>query len=66
MSSAHPDADLFPSATSLAGNLVKRHEKEEPLKLYAGWFCRQNLLSVAFRAVLIVIQVRSSNEFGSV
>jgi glutathione S-transferase len=35
----HPDAKLFPHATGAAEQMVKEHEKEEPLKLYSGWFC---------------------------
>jgi len=35
----HPDAKLFPRATGGAEQMVKEHEKEEPLKLYSGWFC---------------------------
>ncbi|KAL3427566.1 Glutathione S-transferase omega-1 [Phlyctema vagabunda] len=34
-----PDAQLFPHATGAAEKMVKEHEKEEPLKLYSGWFC---------------------------
>ncbi|KAI5236572.1 hypothetical protein E4T43_08557 [Aureobasidium subglaciale] len=36
---AHPDADLFPHATGLAQKTVEDHQAEQPLKLYAGWFC---------------------------
>ncbi|KAF5875883.1 putative glutathione transferase omega-1 protein [Botrytis fragariae] len=39
MSALHPDANLFPHATGLAAEMVKQHSKEEPVKLYAGWFC---------------------------
>ena len=39
MRSAHPDAQLFPHATGLAGRLVEAHKAEQPLKFYAGWFC---------------------------
>ncbi|TGO24971.1 hypothetical protein BPAE_0090g00150 [Botrytis paeoniae] len=39
MSAVHPDANLFPHATGLAAEMVKQHSKEEPVKLYAGWFC---------------------------
>jgi len=35
----HPDADLHPSATGLAKQTVDVHSDEQPLKLYAGWFC---------------------------
>ena len=34
-----PDAQLFPHATGAAEQMVKAHQKEEPLKLYSGWFC---------------------------
>lgn len=37
--SAHPDSDLHPKATGPAWNIVQEHQKEEPLKLYSGWFC---------------------------
>lgn len=37
--SAHPDSDLHPQATGPAWNIVRAHQKEEPLKLYSGWFC---------------------------
>jgi len=36
---SHPDAELYPEATGLAAKLVQAHQKEEPLKLYSGWFC---------------------------
>ncbi|KAG9963952.1 glutathione transferase omega-1, partial [Aureobasidium melanogenum] len=36
---SHPDADLFPHATGLAQKTVEDHKAEQPLKLYAGWFC---------------------------
>lgn len=36
---SHPDADLFPHATGLAQKTVEEHKAEQPLKLYAGWFC---------------------------
>jgi glutathione S-transferase len=36
---AHPDAQLHPVATGLAKGLVDQHQAEQPLKLYAGWFC---------------------------
>ncbi|TGO63678.1 hypothetical protein BCON_0011g00180 [Botryotinia convoluta] len=39
MSALHPDANLFPHATGAAAEMVKQHSKEEPVKLYAGWFC---------------------------
>ncbi|TEY68098.1 hypothetical protein BOTCAL_0123g00270 [Botryotinia calthae] len=39
MSAVHSDANLFPHATGLAAEMVKQHSKEEPVKLYAGWFC---------------------------
>jgi len=35
----HPDADLHPTATGLAKQTVDAHTAEQPLKLYAGWFC---------------------------
>jgi glutathione S-transferase len=34
-----PDANIFPHATGTAADVVKAHQKEEPLKLYSGWFC---------------------------
>ncbi|KAF7196199.1 Glutathione S-transferase omega-1 [Pseudocercospora fuligena] len=37
--SSHPDADLHPVATGPAKSIVDAHQKEEPLKLYSGWFC---------------------------
>jgi glutathione S-transferase len=36
---AHPDAQLHPVATGLAKGLVDQHQADQPLKLYAGWFC---------------------------
>ncbi|CAI7607584.1 unnamed protein product [Penicillium bialowiezense] len=36
---AHPDSNLYPEASGLAKVLVDRHQAEQPLKLYAGWFC---------------------------
>ncbi|EDN96619.1 hypothetical protein SS1G_01545 [Sclerotinia sclerotiorum 1980 UF-70] len=39
MTNSHPDADLFPHATGFAAQMVEEHSKEEPVKLYAGWFC---------------------------
>ncbi|TVY54593.1 Glutathione S-transferase omega-1 [Lachnellula suecica] len=36
---SHPDAGVFPHATGAAEAMVKSHQKEEPLKLYSGWFC---------------------------
>lgn len=36
---AHPDANVHPEATGPAKALVERHSAEQPLKLYAGWFC---------------------------
>ncbi|KAH7413282.1 glutathione transferase omega-1 [Cadophora sp. MPI-SDFR-AT-0126] len=39
MGKDHPDSKLFPHATGAAAKMVKEHEKEESLKLYAGWFC---------------------------
>ncbi|KAF7868376.1 hypothetical protein EAF04_004908 [Stromatinia cepivora] len=39
MTDSHPDADVFPHATGFAAQMVKEHSKEEPVKLYAGWFC---------------------------
>jgi len=39
MANDHPDAKLFPHATGAAEQMVKEHQKEEPLKLYSGWFC---------------------------
>ncbi|KAI1464905.1 putative glutathione-S-transferase theta, GST [Daldinia caldariorum] len=36
---SHPDADLHPVATGLAKKTVDEHSAEQPLKLFAGWFC---------------------------
>lgn len=36
---AHPDSNLYPEASGLAKVLVDQHRAEQPLKLYAGWFC---------------------------
>ncbi|KAH8590485.1 putative glutathione-S-transferase theta, GST [Bisporella sp. PMI_857] len=36
---SHPDADLHPVATGLAKDTVDKHAAEQPLKLFAGWFC---------------------------
>ncbi|KAJ5145560.1 uncharacterized protein N7515_000124 [Penicillium bovifimosum] len=36
---AHPDSNLYPEATGLAKTLVDKHRTQQPLKLYAGWFC---------------------------
>ncbi|KAL4898316.1 thioredoxin-like protein [Aspergillus ambiguus] len=35
----HPDAAIHPEATGPAKGLVEAHHPEQPLKLYAGWFC---------------------------
>ncbi|CDM35536.1 hypothetical protein DTO013E5_7989 [Penicillium roqueforti] len=37
--SAHPDSNLYPEASGPAKALVDKHRAEQPLKLYAGWFC---------------------------
>jgi len=34
-----PDADLHPVATGDAKQVVDQHSAEQPLKLFAGWFC---------------------------
>ncbi|KAH8887859.1 glutathione S-transferase [Thozetella sp. PMI_491] len=34
-----PDANLHPVATGRAKDTVDNHATDEPLKLYAGWFC---------------------------
>ncbi|KAI0178041.1 glutathione-S-transferase theta, GST [Pestalotiopsis sp. NC0098] len=34
-----PDADLHPVATGLARETIDKHQSEQPLKLYSGWFC---------------------------
>lgn len=34
-----PDANIHPTATGRAKELVDKHSKEQPLKLYSGWFC---------------------------
>jgi len=39
MGQEHPDSRLFPHATGAAEKMVHAHQKEEPLKLYSGWFC---------------------------
>ncbi|CRL27877.1 Glutathione S-transferase, N-terminal [Penicillium camemberti] len=36
---AHPDSNLYPEASGPAKVLVDQHRAEQPLKLYAGWFC---------------------------
>ncbi|KAJ5090334.1 hypothetical protein N7532_009018 [Penicillium argentinense] len=36
---AHPDSDIYPQASGPAKALVDQHRAEQPLKLYAGWFC---------------------------
>ncbi|PYH90833.1 glutathione S-transferase [Aspergillus ellipticus CBS 707.79] len=33
------DASIHPEATGPAKALVEKHQAEQPLKLYAGWFC---------------------------
>ncbi|KAH8704200.1 glutathione S-transferase [Talaromyces proteolyticus] len=42
---AHPDADLYPTATGPAKDLVDQHQTEQSVKLYAGWFCPFGMLS---------------------
>jgi glutathione S-transferase len=42
MGNDHPDAKLFPHATGAAEQMVKAHQKEEPLKLYSGWVYTQS------------------------
>ncbi|KAI1880146.1 hypothetical protein JX265_001767 [Neoarthrinium moseri] len=34
-----PDADLHPVATGLAKKTVDKHQDDQPLKLFSGWFC---------------------------
>ncbi|KAI0121891.1 putative glutathione-S-transferase theta, GST [Daldinia grandis] len=36
---SHPDANLHPVATGLAKKTVDEHSADQPLKLFAGWFC---------------------------
>jgi glutathione S-transferase len=36
---AIPDADIYPSATGKAADIVDQHQKDEPITLYSGWFC---------------------------
>lgn len=36
---ASVDTNLYPHATGAAASLVAAHSAEQPLKLYAGWFC---------------------------
>lgn len=36
---AIPDADIYPSATGKAADIVAQHQKKEPITLYSGWFC---------------------------
>ncbi|KAK2879560.1 hypothetical protein FQN49_000753 [Arthroderma sp. PD_2] len=33
-----PDADIYPTATGSAKEIVDRHSSEQPIKLYSGWF----------------------------
>ena len=33
------DTNLYPHASGAAASLVEAHKAEQPLKLYAGWFC---------------------------
>lgn len=47
----HPDANVHPEATGPAKRLIEQHKAEQPLKLYAGWFCPY----VAFFFFLIVL-----------
>lgn len=35
----HPDSNIHPVATGLAKTTVDKHSEEQPMKLYAGWFC---------------------------
>jgi len=42
----HPDAQLHPTATGLAKQTVDAHQKEEPLKLYAGWLYVANNMGI--------------------
>ncbi|KIW99408.1 uncharacterized protein Z518_11396 [Rhinocladiella mackenziei CBS 650.93] len=39
MGSSHPDADIYPEATGPAARIVAKHQKDEPITLYSGWFC---------------------------
>ncbi|KAK6534107.1 hypothetical protein TWF281_005445 [Arthrobotrys megalospora] len=34
-----PDAEIYPEATGPAAKYFAKHTAEEPLKIYAGWFC---------------------------
>ena len=39
MGSAFVDTELYPQASGAALDLADAHREEQPLKLYAGWFC---------------------------
>jgi len=39
MGKASVDTNLYPRASGAAESLVAAHSAEQPLKLYAGWFC---------------------------
>ncbi|KAK6333686.1 hypothetical protein TWF730_003870 [Orbilia blumenaviensis] len=34
-----PDAEIYPEATGRAAKYFAQHTAEQPLKIYAGWFC---------------------------
>ena len=41
-----PDADLYETASGPAKALADHHQAEQPLKLFAGWFCPFGLLDM--------------------
>ncbi|KAK2755758.1 hypothetical protein FQN54_005908 [Arachnomyces sp. PD_36] len=42
----HPDSNIHPEATGLAKTTVDKHQEEQPLKLYAGWFFQRVWLAL--------------------
>ncbi|KAM5460205.1 putative glutathione transferase [Microsporum ferrugineum] len=54
-----PDADIYPTATGLAKKVVDRHSREQPLKLYAAWFCPTPDRSSYVQRVWIVLEEKN-------
>ncbi|KAF3892423.1 Glutathione-S-transferase theta, GST [Trichophyton interdigitale] len=59
-----PDADIHPTATGRAKELVDKHSKEQPLKLYSGWFCPgPNTLAIVQRVWIVLEEKRIPYQY---
>jgi hypothetical protein len=61
---AYPDAQIFPHATGVAEGTVAKHQKEENLKLYAGWFCQHKSPRMAEHFTDFSRPIRSARLVG--